>query len=405
LGLDLSLKFIHSINLKISFDLTRLMEKIKVMMVLHAYQPPYPIQERFVVDRIVENCYRPIAMNLEKKHDVKLVINMNASLTEMLLEAAPDVLDSFSRSAKRGNIEFLQSGAYHPIFPLISPELANFQLEFNKKINSEVFGSAYQPKGVWPPELAVDLRTLQLFAEKGYSYTIIPENSIQQKSSSKIPYLLHENKKLSLIFRDKNLSNSISFNAYNGSIDDAVKQFRKVSSTTHLPIVIATDMETFGEHNSDYWKFLLDLLSHPEIESVLYGDLESIPNTEEISEIYSSSWSTEDNHVKEEIPYPLWDHPKNPIHTIQHAHLSIVEHIYEKEKGLGKLTNDELILYLKSAQSCQFWWADQDHGRWSPEIISKGMELQREALFKQKNSLSAILSENLKKRLLRLLNS
>ncbi len=375
------------------------MDKIRVMMVLHAYQPPYPIQERFVLDRIVDNCYRPISSNLENHDSVKLVINMNASLTEMLLEAAPDVIDSFTRSAEKGKVEFLESGAYHPIFPLISLEQAKIQIELNNKINSEAFGSSYNPKGVWPPELAVDMKSLTLFSEMGYSYAMVPENSIPNNLSAKMPYFSNNSRIFTLINRDKNLSNSISFNSYRGSVDDAVKHFKTVFAKYKSPIVIATDMETFGEHNSDYWKFMFDFLSHLEIESVLFDNIVNITSKVEISQINNSSWSTESNDVEKGIAYPLWDHPKNPIHTIQHAHFSIVEHLYEQEIGLDKLTNEELILYLKSAQSCQFWWADRHNGRWSPEIITKGIGLQREAILKQKHNLSIKLSDDLKERL------
>lgn len=381
------------------------MEKIEVMLVLHAYQPPYPIQERFVVDRIIKNCYKPIVSNLEKYENVKLVINMNASLTEMLLEAAPDIIQTLSERAETGQVEFLESGAYHPILPLISLQHAKIQIEINHKINSEAFGPSYQPKGMWPPELAVDSNTIQLFAEMGYSYSIIPENSIPKHDNNKVPYTKHETRDFILINRDKNLSNSISFNAYNGSVIDAVNQFGKVYSDQGLPIVIATDMETFGEHNPEYWNFLFEFLTNENIESVLSDKLLNSHQKVQISEINSSSWSTEDIEVEKEIAFPLWDHPLNPIHSIQHAHLSIVEQMFERVKNLEELTEEELSMYLKSAQSCQFWWADRNNGRWSPDIINKGLDFQRKAILSQNNDLSAQLSDNLIKRLKKLLNS
>ncbi|MHA2253464.1 MAG: hypothetical protein ACXAD7_24110 [Candidatus Kariarchaeaceae archaeon] len=379
------------------------MDNIQVMMVLHAYQPPYPIQTQDIVSRIIDNCYRPIAENIENFGNVKIVVNMNASLTEILSEEAPEILRLFTQGASDGNIEFLESGAYHPILPLISPKHAEFQIKINKEINSTAFGRGYKPRGVWPPELAVNHKTLTLLSSLGYQYAIVPENSVPTKNKNSIPYIIQDDREFFLIYRNRNLSNAISFNSYNENVEKAVEDFERKAKNSNLPIVIATDMETFGEHNHQYWNFLFEFLSHPKIETINSSFIQKVSSKEQISKVTSSSWSTENSHINDSIPFPLWDNPLNPVHTLQHMHFDLVQHAFEEVLTLDKMSREDLVQYMKSAQSCQFWWADQKHGRWSKDIIRKGMDLQSRTL-KLASEDDKYISNNITTRLERILN-
>ena len=132
------------------------MDKHKVMFILHAYQPPYPIQSREVVKRIIDNCYKPIMKKWDEFDNVKVVLNINASLTEILMEEAPIIIELLRKLVKLGKVELIESGAYHPIFPLISQNHSKIQIETNHKINKQAFGNIYKPSGFWPPELAIN---------------------------------------------------------------------------------------------------------------------------------------------------------------------------------------------------------------------------------------------------------
>ena len=93
-------------------------EKLNISFVLHAYQPPN--QDPKVLARIIDNCYLPIAFLLEKNSEFKITLNFNASLSEMLANEYTVVIEKYASLARNGQIEFLESGAYHPIMPLLS---------------------------------------------------------------------------------------------------------------------------------------------------------------------------------------------------------------------------------------------------------------------------------------------
>ena len=352
--------------------------RIPLLFILHAYQPPYPVQIPSVIKRIVNNCYLPIAENLKKYPQAKIILNMNASLTEILADEAPDVLSLLSEAAERTQIEFLESGAYHPIFPLLEPEEAKKQLELNHAINKKYFGSVYNPKGVWPPELAIDYKSLRLFHEMGYSYSIAPNNAFSTGVENSIPYLSFSNQKFALLSRNRILSNNIAFRSYNDDTSLAVRDI--INSYRDKPVILAMDIETFGEHHESYWNFLFNLLSSPKLKVGTFNEVLASPSWLEIKKVFASSWSTENHERDHGIPFPLWDHPKNPIHAIQHAHFLLLRAcVRSRYLSLSAVPTSQLVLYMKSMHSCQFWWAS-GNGRWSPELIRKGFELQRACL-------------------------
>ena len=96
---------------------------IPVIAILHAYQPP--TQTTKIVDRIVKNCYLPVAKKLEENPELKINLNFNASLSELLEDDYLIVIEKYAELARNNQVEFLDSGAYHPILPLISQKEAN----------------------------------------------------------------------------------------------------------------------------------------------------------------------------------------------------------------------------------------------------------------------------------------
>ena len=139
------------------------------------------------------------------------------------------------------------------------------------------------------------------------------------------------------------------------------------------------DIETFGEHNPKYYEFLFEFITHPQVRTLTFHDLE-LGNIPVIDDIVPSSWSTDAQHLNNGIPYPLWNHPGNPLHALLLSHMDLVE-VYV-DKTIDKVGEYEIFetLFLKSQHSCQLWWADGDDGRWSPQMIRKGLNLQREVI-------------------------
>lgn len=349
-----------------------------ILVVLHAYQPPYPIQDRAVVLRIIENCYRPIATNLLHYPRVRFVLNMNATLTEILKIEAPDVLDLLSEAAARQQVEFLESGAYHPILPLLSDKEMRVQITKNHEINSGNFHH-YDPQGFFPPELAVDQLTIERVAGLGYKYIIIPENSLPIDHEQYIRFaVLPLGAKIYLIPRDKSLSNAISFNQYERKVEELVSDFLVRSEHRLKPTVIAMDMETYGEHHAEYWKFLFDFLSHENVKAILSEEYLQSDRTQAIDSITPSSWSTSNYNLGKGVHFPLWDNPLNPIHTIQQVHFLLLRTLLST-LDIDSFSPVDQKIILSAYHSCQFWWASGD-GRWSPTMIMRGFDIQQKAL-------------------------
>ena len=86
-----------------------------VGIVLHAYQPPYPVQEPDVVTRIVKNTYLPVPKALLES-EIPITVNINGSLSEILEVEHPEVIEAFSALHESNLLEFLGSGCYHPYY-------------------------------------------------------------------------------------------------------------------------------------------------------------------------------------------------------------------------------------------------------------------------------------------------
>ena len=354
---------------------------VQIILVLHAYQPPYPVQETWIVDKVVGNCYRPVITKLLESN-AKLVANFNASLLENLATQAPDLVSSINRAVTDGKLELLGSGAYHPIFPLIDDHWGQRQIELNYEINSNIF-SEYNPVGFWPPELAVNKETLSLIKRTGHIYSIVPQTSVNSICKIGLP-----EGELVLVPRDKDLSNVISFKGVK-TVEELLSKVEKKYGEN--PCVLAMDMETFGEHNAHYEEFLFDFLNDPRVHTLTFSDID-FSDLQPTPEFIDSSWSTDLYHLREGVPYPLWNHPANALHALILDHMDIVEKYVESV--VQDLDDQDFkvleIVFLKSQHSCQLWWADGEQGRWSPSMVRKGLDLQRRVLANASNILKEI---------------
>ncbi len=369
-------------------------KEIPVIAILHAYQPP--TQTFDILDRIVENCYLPIARSLEENPTAKITLNMNASLCELLEDNYTNVIEKYSELARNDQVEFLDSGAYHPILPLLSRKEAKMQIEMNKKINSRIFGSIWNPCGLWPPELAVSEDIASLVESLGYKYIIVPEISLNSNSPfpnvlfTRIP--IHPSApSLALINRNREISNNISFTNYQ-FFENLKHHFAQLRSIQPNGVVIfGSDLETFGEHHQGYEKFLIRILNSYNSKTV--SEILDMPR-QPIVEFRSSSWSTSEEDLYRDIPFPLWAYPGNSIHELLNFHSDLlseaVDLLLSKKDETDLSVKQALKSAAKAQYSCQTWWASVK-GHFSKELIMKGFFAQKTAL---EHILKAIGSEN-----------
>ncbi len=358
--------------------------KPEIAVVLHAYQPPTQKQE--VLARIIENCYLPFANMLEENPEFKVTLNLNASLTEMLEKENTNVIERYASLARNNQVEFLESGAFHPILPLLSERESRYQITLNHRINLRIFGSIWRPVGFWPPELAVSMDLLKQLEHLGYQYTIVPEISLRQTNIHPTPLLeriptLSSLPGLALVYRNRDISNSLSFKKYS-KVDNFFEHVDHVRGKRHQKsfLILATDLETFGEHHKGYVDFLRQIFDKS--TSCTIKDVLSLPR-DEISEFDASSWSTSEENLNRNIPYPLWAFPGNSIHEIQNLHTEILsetlKYLLNTKKDQTAEIQQVMKEVAKAQYSCQTWWASvKDH--FSKELILLGFQEQKRAL-------------------------
>src|SRR3989344_8748007 len=113
---------------------------------LHIYQPFD--QEREILEAVVNQSYRPILKALDQAKTVKITLNINASLTELLVKQGYlDVIDLLRKLGGEGKIEFTGSAKYHAVLPLLPDSEIERQIIINEETNRQLLGESYKPKG------------------------------------------------------------------------------------------------------------------------------------------------------------------------------------------------------------------------------------------------------------------
>ncbi|MFX0196862.1 MAG: hypothetical protein ACFFCW_12110 [Candidatus Hodarchaeota archaeon] len=363
-------------------------------MVLHAYQPP--TQTEYILKRIVKNCYLPVMTGLLMQSSTKVTLNINGSLSEMLSDQYPEVIEKIEDLYKNDQLEFLESAAYHPILPLLPPRDRVYQISLNSTINQEIFGNIYKPIGFFPPELAVSRDVIRQLALRGYEYVIVPPLALPMRLHTELPYFHVQGRKrhgtTHLIPRNHEISNEIAFRKYQ-QVSELFTRLTHLQRSVPMPTICAMDIETFGEHNKGYESFLIELLAKTEsitAKTVLFSSSDY-----EIFDICSCSWSTSSQDIENRVPYPLWEHPLNSIHQLVNLHLDLINEtsrlLDEEQKGVAdekyQRYNTARILIAKAQHSDTTWWAG-GHGHWSPAMIQRGLALQKFALETAKKTLN-----------------
>ncbi len=207
-------------------------------------------------------------------------------------EVLSNIIPSYKEFQSRGQIEVITSPYYHPILPLLYnskiareanpevqlPEIAfNFPQDAQSQIQIAVefyqqrFGS--KPRGMWPSEEAVSEHILGLFIQSGINWIVTDEAMLfkslrkRKRVASYLykPYrLMREEGEVNIVFRDRNLSDLISFVYHRLSPLEAVGDFLDHLENIHQHcklenplVVVALDGENAWEYyRNDGWNFL-----------------------------------------------------------------------------------------------------------------------------------------------------
>jgi alpha-amylase/alpha-mannosidase (GH57 family) len=309
----------------------------------HFYQPPrenpwledvelqdsaYPYHDWNA--RITEECYRQNAASRILGSDKKIIdivnnyanisFNFGPTLLYWLQSHAPDVYEKVLEADKRGRERFSGHGcaiaqAYnHMILPLSNDRDKHTQVVWGIRDFQQRFER--EPEGMWLPETAVDIPTLEVLTEYGIKFTILSprqakrvrgiggrrwKNVSENDLDTTIPYIcnLPSGRHIVLFFYHGPTANDIAYGSLLQSgenfADKLLESFPKNTEAARLTHV-ATDGESFGHHHRFGDMALAYCLHHLESENLakitIYAEyMEKFPPANEVEIWENTSWS------------------------------------------------------------------------------------------------------------------
>jgi len=309
----------------------------------HFYQPPrenpwleaveiqdsaYPYHDWN--ERITAECYAPnsAARILDSEgHIVKIVnnysrisFNFGPTLLSWMEDNAPHtyakILDADKESQRvfSGHGSAIAQAYNHIILPLASRRDKYTQVMWGIRDFERRFGRS--PEGMWLPETAVDLETLEMLAELGIRFTILAPHQARQvrKLNSQrwrnveggridptraYSANLPSGGNINLFFYDGPISQAVAFeHLLSNGEHFAQRVVSGFSDARRWPQLmhIATDGETYGHHHPHgdmALAYALEYIESRRLASVTnYGEyLAKHPPTHEVEIINNTSWS------------------------------------------------------------------------------------------------------------------
>lgn len=323
--------------------------------------------------------------------DFRCTININTVLLDLLSDhGLNNAIDFLKELVAKNQVEIVGSGKFHPILPLIPKQEVLHQIKMQEDDLERTF-PGWAKGGFFPPEMAISPGIASLVAQEGYKWVISSGIACPSEWAYDKIYQ-NSDGNMSLFFRDDVISNEISFKKI--SVEFFIEKLKILYKTPHY-IITAQDGETFGHHVKHYENTFLKqamqmAVEDDDIELVLISDLPRHFKVASKVRPTASSWSTSQGDLDYNTPFPLWNHPDNPVHRVQFKFLkNVFELVYMLEGyNAGIESRNPRIQEAITARyfldrglhSCQFWWASA-RPMWSPNLILKGAELLLRAAF------------------------
>jgi alpha-amylase/alpha-mannosidase (GH57 family) len=281
-------------------------------------------------ERITAECYAPNSVSRildEHNRIVKLVnnyakisFNFGPTLLSWLEANGPDVYDAILAADKESQKHFSGHGsalaqAYnHLIMPLANTRDRFTQIVWGIRDFEKRFNRA--PEGMWLPETAVDLETLELLTSAGIRFTILAPrqaarvrrigdhawrelNDTAIDSTRAYRQGLPSGRSIALFFYHGPIARAVAFEGLLSHGDRFIERLTGAfSSAREGPqlVHIATDGESYGHHHrfgDMALAYVLERIATSQTTRLTnYGEfLENNPPTHEVEIVEKSSWS------------------------------------------------------------------------------------------------------------------
>lgn len=249
----------------------------------HFYQPPREDAATGLIPRepgaepyhdwnekILAECYRP---NAEHGNFEYINFDIGPTLGLWMERQHPSVIRQIvesDRAAVRrtGHGNAIMQSFHHTILPLASPRDRRTEIRWGMRWFEHTFGR--RPTGIWLPETAVDVATLEACVDEGLTFTILSPDQAAGPVDMRQPYrvALPSGRSFQVVFYEGPLSGTVSFDpAATNSAPVFVDNF-VLPRFAGLPdgpaadpiVLIASDGEVYGHHHRFKDYFLRDLV-------------------------------------------------------------------------------------------------------------------------------------------------
>ena len=223
-------------------------------------------------ERIYAECYYP---NAERGNFEKISFNVGPTLFEWLevnhRPTSEQIVEQDRLNVRKYGVgNALAQSYHHTILPLASRRDKVTQIfwgitQFSKRFDRK-------PQGMWLPESAVDMETMEILAEQGIQFTILaPWQAKTGILDSSEPYRvnLDTGKTMDVFFFQQDLSSGISFspkltaNADQFLDEHILSKYNPSKSLRGEPqlLLLASDGELYGHHQQFRDQFLSHLVN------------------------------------------------------------------------------------------------------------------------------------------------
>ena len=327
-------------------------------------------------------------------------------------EILSQILPLYKKLQDRGQIEITTTPYYHPILPLLcntsvarvsSPEMelpkrkfshpedAKWHIEEAMKYHTEQFGQP--PRGMWPSEGSVSVDAIDIMISKGIDWVATDEDILfntlasydkKYKGTTMFdrriiyrPYKFkRDSKHIAMIFRDKNLSDMISF-SYNswdqteaawdliGHINRVSENLRRDTDKGLLTIVM--DGENAWEYYEDNGRKFFEVLysnldKQADVFSTTISDfLKLEPPDRTISNVFPGSWI---NHnfeiwIGQEQDNLSWEY----LDRVRKDLVNFTEEFHKNPKGIDASSVREAWreFYIAEGSDWNWWYGGKAH--------------------------------------------
>ncbi|MDD5347836.1 MAG: glycoside hydrolase family 57 protein [Candidatus Omnitrophica bacterium] len=197
-----------------------------------------------------------------------------------------DIIPTYREFQEKGQVEAIVSPYYHPILPLLIstriakeanprsslplatfsyPQDAKAQVDMAVGLYKEKFGTA--PVGMWPSEQAVSEHVLPFLLQAGIKWIVADEGILfkslkKKRRDTRLLYQPHKIKRedgeLTVVFRDRNLSDLIGFVYPNWNAKDAVNDLMRHLENIYLAFGAQDVLVTIALDGENAWEYYVN---------------------------------------------------------------------------------------------------------------------------------------------------